>query len=122
MHHWSLWLTTTMSFLSLITCCLAWINSFLLYLLKIHLYLVLYLLLICTMNVNITEDVDMYFGDLPSLELMDMELERWKAHYVTLPEGKEQLVYQRLLKIVTRLPYQHSSSSSTGLHIACVEL
>ena len=39
---------------------------------------------ICTKNVDIREALDVYSEDLPSPELMDMELARWKAHYQQL--------------------------------------
>ena len=43
---------------------------------------------VCFKNVDIREALDVYSEDLPSPELMDMELARWKAHYQQLPGDK----------------------------------
>lgn len=43
---------------------------------------------VCSKNVDIREALDVYSEDLPSPELMDMELARWKAHYQQLPGDK----------------------------------
>ena len=71
---------------------------------------------LCTKDINLQQAVEMYAGDLPSPELMDMELRMYKYQWSSLPAAERP---PSLAKAIKECDRQVFPNIWTLLQIAC---